>query len=472
MKNYDKRNIMPISRRSYFNRDGTWLTIIIIMSVIYIFFAFINPSTRELSFDSIRNRLTTLFAIISALAFWLQFKKTERLNESNYVMNLNNQFINNRNMTKIEHELELYYNQYTELRKNLKRDLTADDLDELRLGINLSRTSEDCQVLIDYLVYLESMAVMVENGVIRIQDVDDLFSYRFFLAVNNPIVQEHELLPFADFYRGTYTLSQRWMKDHHKKRIPIPMEEFCLTNKRLLQWKDANESTMERLTKKGVQHAVYKKPYLDCSFARSSDNKKEIALCLYETDPYIYPEAFGDEIESAVNAISKIIGMDGSLFDYDNLYLARYNGQVCGVVCLYTGKGCWDKDRIKRRIGLDVLSTEAREEGFEHTSEKYFNQYNCKEFPADMVEFIAVCVEEGFRNKGIAMKMLQSLLDEEVCQGKTVRLTVLDNNSVAKAFYKRLGFAETGKVCPGFGPTGREPMTIEMERHPFKNQLI
>lgn len=467
MENNSKRSIPAKRGRSFVNRDGFWLTVIIVMSVIYIFFAFGFEATRDLSFDAVRNRLTTLFAIVSALAFWLQFKKTERLNESNYVMNLNNQFINNKNMTMIEHELELYFNQYTELKRNLLKTgsagITTDEVSKLHLGINLSRTSDDCQKLIDYLVYLESMAVMVENGVIRINDVDDLFSYRFFLAVNNPVVQEHELLPFSEFYRGTYVLSQRWIDDHRKKNISIPMEEFCLTGERLKEYKNAN-NIPEKTAVEAVKPLKYQKLPFDCGFARSIDNKKEIALCLYGTDPYIYPEAFGDDRDAAVDAISKIIGMDNSLFDYNYLYLARYNGQVCGTVCLYTGDSRWEKDRIVKRIGKDFLSTEAREEGFEHASREYFEAYNNNSFPKDTVELVAVCVEEGFRNKGIAKKMLEKLFEEEVCKGKKIMLTALKDNTGAIDLYKALNFKEISSTNRGFGPKGREPEIIKMER--------
>lgn len=454
MNDQNKKN-KKRSGRSVFNRDSSWIFIIVLLSAIYIFFAFIFKGTRDWSFDSARNRLTTLFAIISAIAFWLQFKKTERLNESSYVMNLNNQFINNKNMTKIEHELELYYNQYTEYKKYQKIDPSSSGITEqvkgLRLGVDLSRTSDDCQKLIDYLVYLESMAVMVENGVIRIKDVDDLFSYRFFLAINNPVVQEQELLPFADFYRGTYVLSQRWIKDHRKKKIAIPMEEFCLTHEGLEKWKEKRSKEDG-----GVP--------IDCGFARSIDNKKEIALCLYETDPFIYPEAFGDDRKDAVDVISKIIGMDGSLFDYCNLFLARYNGQVCGTVCLYSGNSKWDKNAIIKRIGSDFLPTEAREEGFEHASKGYFELYNREGFPEDTVELVAVCVEEGFRYKGIAKQMLKELFAQDICKNKKIKLTVLKSNIPAISFYKTLDFVETGAEDIGFGQKGQEPKTIEMER--------
>ena len=36
--------------------------------------------------------------------------------------------------------------------------------------------------------------------------VDDLFSYRFFLAMNNKEVQEFELGPEAEYYRGCFKL--------------------------------------------------------------------------------------------------------------------------------------------------------------------------------------------------------------------------------------------------------------------------
>ena len=102
-------------------------------------------------------------------------------------------------MTQVEHELELYYNQY-EVMSSGKEKITPEDVEKLHLGLNMSRTSPECQKMINYLVYLESLAALVFRQVIHLDVIDDLFSYRFFLAVNNPVVQECELLPYADFY--------------------------------------------------------------------------------------------------------------------------------------------------------------------------------------------------------------------------------------------------------------------------------
>ena len=42
------------------------------------------------SLDYVSKLITTSLALVSAVAFWLQFRRTERLNESNYILNMNN----------------------------------------------------------------------------------------------------------------------------------------------------------------------------------------------------------------------------------------------------------------------------------------------------------------------------------------------------------------------------------------------
>ena len=64
--------------------------------------------------------------------------------------------------------------------------------------------SKKHQDLVNYLVHLEGVAALVNNGVLRISAINDLMAYRFFIAVNNPVVQELELKPFKEYYKGIY----------------------------------------------------------------------------------------------------------------------------------------------------------------------------------------------------------------------------------------------------------------------------
>ena len=73
---------------------------------------------------------------------------------------------------------------------------------------------------VNYLVHLEGMAALVNDGVLRLSAIDDLMAYRYFIAVNNPVVQKFELIPYQDYYQGLIKLFPKWAAKN-KKRMPM-----------------------------------------------------------------------------------------------------------------------------------------------------------------------------------------------------------------------------------------------------------
>lgn len=172
---------------------------------------------------ALSTRITTTTALIAAVTFWMQLRRSENLNEANFIMNLNNQFIGNKELTAVEHKLEQFFNE--------SYDKTPDEILSLSLGLNISdRSHDDCQRLINYLVHMESLAAVVQRGVMHLGVIDDLFAYRFFIAVNNPVVQKYELLPYANYYQGCFRLANIWAKELKKAGRPVPLEDFLLCN--------------------------------------------------------------------------------------------------------------------------------------------------------------------------------------------------------------------------------------------------
>ena len=184
---------------------------IIIVVAAYFLIAHYSDNISDMS-----TILTTITALIAAVTFWMQLKRTENLDEANFIMSLNDQFISNDEMTRIEHALEVYYNQEFEGRSEGSLDLV------------LERGHEDCQRLINYLVYMEGLAALIQRNVLHLGVIDDLFAYRFFIAVNNPIVQKFELLPYANYYQGCFELSKMWTKEWRKSGRPIPLDQYAL----------------------------------------------------------------------------------------------------------------------------------------------------------------------------------------------------------------------------------------------------
>lgn len=192
------------------NKEFKYYFAIVLVVALYLIATYYSSDISALS-----TVLTTVTALIAAVAFWMQMKRTENLDEANFIMNLNEQFISNDEMTRIEHALELYYNQDFEGHEGT-------------LELVLERDHSDCQRLINYLVYMEGLAALIKRNVMHLGVIDDLFAYRFFIAVNNPIVQKFELLPYANYYQGCFELSEMWTKEWRKEGRPIPLDQHAL----------------------------------------------------------------------------------------------------------------------------------------------------------------------------------------------------------------------------------------------------
>ena len=69
---------------------------------------------------------------------------------------------------------------------------------------------------------------MVQKNIVDIPTIDNLFSYTFFLITNNKYIQEKELIPQAEFYKGIYYLHKVWTEQKNKTNQPIVNEKESL----------------------------------------------------------------------------------------------------------------------------------------------------------------------------------------------------------------------------------------------------
>lgn len=165
--------------------------------------------------------ITTILAIIAAVCFFMELKSNERINEAQLIMELNDQFITNPQFTNVELELEKYFNAYR------KAGSPEERTNGIPFGIDLDIFDENRQSLVNYLVHLEGVAALVDEGVLHLNVITDLMAYRYFIAVNNPIVQEKELLPYRDYYQGIIRIYEKWNEALGKIKFPwqtIPLQ--------------------------------------------------------------------------------------------------------------------------------------------------------------------------------------------------------------------------------------------------------
>ena len=165
--------------------------------VLYLYIKHINPSTDT-------ETIMVCLAIFTAVAFFLEYHQNSLLNEAQFVIDLNNQFLNEGKLAEVEHDLEQFYYGVRQGKdiETLKGKLLKD----------YSPNKPEHQNLVNYLVHLEGVASLVNKGMLRLSSISDLMAYRYFLAVNNPAVQELELCEFSDYYQEIIELYPAWVK--------------------------------------------------------------------------------------------------------------------------------------------------------------------------------------------------------------------------------------------------------------------
>ncbi len=88
-----------------------------------------------------------------------------------------------------------------------------------------------------YATFFENLFLLYRNEVASIEDLDDLFGYRFFIFMNNPYIQENYILPTSSSYVQLFKLYEAWIKYRKRKDSDwyahMPYASFAYTEQYL-----------------------------------------------------------------------------------------------------------------------------------------------------------------------------------------------------------------------------------------------
>lgn len=154
--------------------------------------------------------LANLTAAGGVIALFFQFKREGDLNEADFILRINTEFITNESIVRIYKMLE---------------ESKADGQKENPF------TKDDIIDMANYLTYFEPFYSLVRRKIVKIESIDPILSYRFFLAVNNKYMQE--MLLCAEnkeiAWEATYKLHNHWSKYRAKLDREIWESEYCLS---------------------------------------------------------------------------------------------------------------------------------------------------------------------------------------------------------------------------------------------------
>ncbi len=142
-----------------------------LLIILGIFFLAILSNTEPLKkiVSPYIHTLANLTAAGGLVALFFQFKRERDLNEADFILRINNDFMMNESMSRIYKLLE-----ESKVEGQKKNPFSQDDIIDMA----------------NYLTYFDPFYSLIDRKIVKIESVDPVLAYRFYLAVNNKFMQQ------------------------------------------------------------------------------------------------------------------------------------------------------------------------------------------------------------------------------------------------------------------------------------------
>ncbi len=140
--------------------------------------------------ESIGVLITIAIAII-------QLSDSKEISRASFIVELNKSFVENEDYKKVY-------------------DILQDSLDHNCEEQNYYE-NDNCDVFLsksdisNYLTFFETIYILYKRRVISFDIIDDLFAYRFFLAVHSRIIQREKIISQPENFKNIFLLEKEWI---------------------------------------------------------------------------------------------------------------------------------------------------------------------------------------------------------------------------------------------------------------------
>jgi len=384
-------------------------------------------------------------------------KKKSDIEEARFILDYNRTLIESNAVYEVEHNLERWMDGVDEKRKKNPNIMPL----KLKEDIPLEISDMNCRNYINYLVYFEGLAALIINDVLHLETIDDLFAYNFYLAMNNPRLQDAEIKKYPEYYRGCLKAYKIWTEYKRSNNHHILLEDFSIdkweqfpyyssrdiTIRGLLVSPQNEKSYISRLSRMIFTPSIFRKELF-----QKQDNLKDVAKLIYDSDDYIYPATFGNK-NKAKKLLPTIIKKADGLFSFKNIRVAidENKKKIVGVVVATDKAFSIDiDDNIKNKLPKTFQDV------YKHYFEELPRQYDGS---GDAVYIACICVNKHYRGHEIGKMLLLQIIKKY--EEKDIYLEVLTNNKPAIGLYEKVGFKKKSEQD---GYPGVKTYTMKREK--------
>ena len=156
------------------------------------------------------NTLANLAAAGGLIALFFQFKRERDLNEADFILRINHNFMTNESMSRIYKILEK-----SKVEGQNENPFNNDDIIDMA----------------NYLTYFDPFYSLIERKIVKVESIDPILAYRFFLATNNKFMQQMLLCVEEKeiAWESIYRLYNHWAKYRKKQNREIWQSKYALS---------------------------------------------------------------------------------------------------------------------------------------------------------------------------------------------------------------------------------------------------
>jgi len=146
---------------------------------------------------SILLQFAEVVGIIFTILFTIQqLYGSKEIARATFIMELNQNYVENEEYMRVYNTLQSIY----------------DDKQEGKLPHATETKKIEKGAISNYLTFFETIYILKNRGVISFDIVDDLFAYRFFLAVHSELFQKMKLGPQPENFKNIFKLEKEWLE--------------------------------------------------------------------------------------------------------------------------------------------------------------------------------------------------------------------------------------------------------------------
>lgn len=192
--------------------------------------------------------------------------------------------------------------------------------------------------------------------------------------------------------------------------------------------------------------------------ANINDDFEQIAKLIYDTNPYIYPFWFHNDLEEAINFLKDNIKEDKFIYNYNNIYIAydEEKKQIIGILCAL------DKSID---LNFDYSKMEQINKNYAYTINHYIKEI-IKEVEANDYIYISnICIDGNNRGKKIGTSLASYFIGQMEDYGyEEFTLDCLVHDLRAKNLFHKLKFNEMGEKIGFDGTDNSKVEMVTMKR--------